>query len=80
MKQKDLITYGLIGLAVYFLFLKKEDTAQTEDTTGGGPAVNTGGQSATGGPTGNASGGTFSSGSQNQGDPGDEENFTPYSV
>jgi hypothetical protein len=87
MKQKDLIKYGLIGLAVYFLFLKKEDKVETEDTTGDGPAVNTGGQSATGGPTGNSSGGTLSndnpivnSGGSNQGDPGDEENFTPYSV
>jgi hypothetical protein len=35
MKQKDLITYGLIGLAVYFLFMKKEDE-KTEDTTGAG--------------------------------------------
>jgi hypothetical protein len=79
MKQKDLITYGLIGLAVYFLFLKKEDTVSTDDTTGDGPQVATGGNSATGGPSGNASGGTFSGGSQNQGDPGDDENFTPYS-
>jgi hypothetical protein len=87
MKQKDLIKYGLIGLAVYFLFLKKEDTAQTDDTTGDGPAVNTGGQSATGGPKVNSSGGSLSndnpivnSGGSNQGDPGDDENFTPYSV
>jgi len=35
MKQNDLIKYGLIGLAVYFLFMKKEDE-KTEDTTGGG--------------------------------------------
>ena len=35
MKQKDLITYGLIGLAVYFLFMKKEDE-ETEDTGGAG--------------------------------------------
>jgi len=35
MKQNDLIKYGLIGLAVYFLFMKKEDE-ETEDTTGGG--------------------------------------------
>lgn len=34
MKQKDLITYGLIGLAVYFLFMKKENTEVTENTTG----------------------------------------------
>jgi hypothetical protein len=47
MKQKDLITYGLIGLAVYFLFLKKEEKP-TEDTTGDGPAVATGGSTATG--------------------------------
>ena len=35
MKQKDLIKYGLIGLAVYFLFMKKEDE-KAEDTTSGG--------------------------------------------
>jgi len=35
MKQNDLIKYGLIGLAVYFLFMKKEDE-KTEDTSGGG--------------------------------------------
>lgn len=35
MKQKDLITYGLIGLAVYFLFIKKEDK-ETENTNGAG--------------------------------------------
>jgi hypothetical protein len=47
MKQKDLITYGLIGFAVYYLFLKKKDTP-TEDTKGDGPAVATGGSTATG--------------------------------
>jgi hypothetical protein len=41
MKQKDLITYGLIGLAVYFLFLKKEDTETTEDTGSNGPELAT---------------------------------------
>jgi len=35
MKQNDLIKYGLIGLAVYFLFVKKEDE-KTEDTGAGG--------------------------------------------
>ena len=40
MKQKDLITYGLIGLAVYFLFLKKEETP-TEDKGTDGPELAT---------------------------------------
>ena len=76
MNQKDLIKYGLIGLAVYFLFLKKEDTEKTDDTNntgGGGPEVATGGNNNTGG-------GPSDAGSQHQGDPGDDENFTPYSV
>jgi hypothetical protein len=47
MKQKDLITYGLIGFALYYLFYKKEDKP-TEDTKGDGPAVATGGSTATG--------------------------------
>ena len=47
MKQKDLITYGLIGFAVYYLFLKKKDTPAAE-TKGNGPAVATGGSTATG--------------------------------
>jgi hypothetical protein len=46
MKQKDLITYGLIGFAVYYLFLKKKDTP-TEEKKGDGPAVATGGSTAT---------------------------------
>jgi hypothetical protein len=37
MKQKDLITYGLIGLAVYFLFLKKEDKESNGGPNTGGP-------------------------------------------
>lgn len=79
MNQKDLIKYGLIGLALYFLLVKKEDTKDDSNTDGKGPEVATGGNSATGGPSSNASGGTFNAGSQNQGDPGDDENFTPYS-
>lgn len=82
MNQKDLIKYGLIGLAVYFLFLKKEDAKTDDDSnTGGGdgPEVATGGNNNTGGPSSNASGGTLNDGSQNQGDPSDDENFTPYS-
>lgn len=58
MKNKYLM-YGLIGLALYMITRPKKDDDKDPNEGNGGPAVATGGQSATGGPSSNASGGTF---------------------
>ena len=66
MKQKDLITYGLIGLALWFLMKPKETKESTTDTgNGDGPELATGGGSSAG-QGNNAQGGTFST----DGEPG----------
>lgn len=37
MKQKDIIKYGLIGFALYYLFYKKEEKKSDDGPTTGGP-------------------------------------------
>jgi len=37
MKQKDIIKYGLIGFALYYLFYKKSDKKSNDGPTTGGP-------------------------------------------
>lgn len=63
MKQKDLITYGLIGLALWFILKPKEE--KEEETASNGPELATGGGSSTT-QGNNAQGGSFST----SGEPG----------
>lgn len=61
MKQKDLITYGLIGLALWFILKPKEE--KEAETTGDGPELATGGGSSAG-QGNNAQGGSFTGGGE----------------